>query len=154
MKKTRKILFSLGLIAILVGISILCLIIGRGHTVYLDNKTIGDYKAYQYIEISYKGEDVAILGKEERTVVKVIGQKCTLDLVLTEKRNSMDEEKTITVELPYDMNDIVLNINSYLEGADEDTYITEFVSLMQPAENTGESENVNIDEFNMEGLEG
>lgn len=148
MKKTRKILFSLALVAVLIVISVLCFILGRGHTVYLDNKTIGNYNAYQFIEISYKGKDVSILGKEERTVVSVIGQKCTLDLVVTEKRGSMDEEKTITVELPYDMNDIVINLNAYLDGADEATYLTEFVSLMPAATQEETVEEVDIgDDF-------
>jgi len=147
MKKARRIIFSIALIALLIGISVLCFIIGRGHTVYLDNKELGNYKAYQYIDISYKGESVSVLGKEERTVISVIGQKCKLDLIITEKRNSMDEEKTVTIELPYDMNDIVINLNAYLQGASEEEYLTKFVSLMPTQESSGEGEDVSIDEF-------
>ena len=38
--KKRRILFTSGLIVILVGIAIICFIIGRGHTVFFDNKSI------------------------------------------------------------------------------------------------------------------
>lgn len=132
MKKARKILFTAGLIAILVIISILCFIFGRGHTVYLDNKDIDGYKAYQFIDVNYKGDNVTTLAKNERTVVSCIGQKLTLDLVVTEKRNSMDEEVSITIKLPYSMNDITINLNSYLSGAQESEYLSEFIPLMAP----------------------
>lgn len=150
MKNIRKIIFSFVLFIILVVISVLCFIFGRGHTVYLDNKKIDNYDAYQYIDISYKGDNVSILGKEERTVISVIGQKCKLDLVVTKKRNSTDEEQVVTIELPYDMNDIVINLNSYLEGASEDVYLSKFVPLISISEEDTESEEIDVgDEFAM-----
>lgn len=133
MKNTRKILFTLGLAVILVTISVLCLIFGRGHTVYLDNKATDDYKAYEFIEVYYKGESITTLAKNERTVVSCIGQKLDLDLVVTEKRNSMDEEVSVSIKLPYNIDNITISLNSYLSGAEESEYLSEFVSLLAQA---------------------
>ncbi|MDO4940683.1 MAG: hypothetical protein Q4E33_03205 [Erysipelotrichaceae bacterium] len=153
MKKMRKILFISGLVIILAAICVLCFIFGRGHTVYLDNKTTDNTKAYEYIEVYYQGEEVTTLAKNERTVVSVIGQKLELDLVVTEKRNSSDEDVHIEIELPYDMDNIVVSLNGYLAGEDE--YISEFVSLLETNTDDAADEEINTgDEFNIEGLEG
>lgn len=153
MKKTRKILFISGLAIILIGICVLCFIIGRGHTVYLDNKATDTTKAYEYIEVYYQGEKVTTLAKNERTVVSVIGQKLELDLVVTEKRNSFDEDAHIELELPYNIDNIVVSLNGYLGGDEE--YMSEFVSLIDEAQEDDGGEEINTgDEFNIEGLEG
>lgn len=149
MKKTRKILFTTGLLVVLIIISVLCFIFGRGHTVYLDNKDTDNYKAYQFIDVNYKGENVTTLAKNERTVVSCIGQKLELDLVVTEKRNSMDEEVTITIELPYSMNDITISLNSYLSGANEDEYLSEFVPLMAPPSSADEKIDLSTDDMGL-----
>ena len=67
-KGVRRLLFIFALIAVLVAISITCLIVGRGHTVYLDNKSIEgtNYSSYASVDIIYKGEKIVNLGKAER----------------------------------------------------------------------------------------
>lgn len=48
MKKTRRIVFSLLLLLILVAIAGTMMVIGRGHTVYLDSKTLEEYQGQEY----------------------------------------------------------------------------------------------------------
>ena len=134
MNKVRKILFTIGLVAILVAISITCLIVGRGHTVYIDNKKTDNYDAYEYIEVFYKGEKVTTLAKNERTVVSCIGQNLDLDLIVTKKRNSMDEEIKVSIKLPYSLDNITLSLNTYLENPEDPDCLTEFVSLIDMAQ--------------------
>lgn len=145
----RRILFTSGLIVALVAISIVCLIIGRGHTVYLDNKSIEgtNYSSYASIDIFYKGEKIVNLGKAERGSITLTGQK--LDVQFVAKKTNAGAAETIdtTIELPYDMDGIVINIPAYLDGADTDVYMSEFVSAV-PEEDVDEEVPV-TDEFGM-----
>ena len=52
MNKTRSLLFRLGTVLVLVGICAWMMIVGRGHTVYLDNKKL-EYEGETY-EPPYK----------------------------------------------------------------------------------------------------
>ena len=62
MNKTRRLLFRLGTLLILLAIAACMMVVGRGHTVYLDNKTLEyngqSYPALYKIEIEKDGEKV------------------------------------------------------------------------------------------------
>ena len=71
MKTKRRVAFSLLLALILVAVAAAMMVIGRGHTVYFDNKTLEDYQGQTYkaankIVVTVKGEEVAKLGPRER----------------------------------------------------------------------------------------
>ena len=91
--KKRRILFASGLIAILVGIAIVCLIIGRGHSVFFDNKSIDgtQHESYAFIDLFYKGEKVTSLGKAERAAITLTGQKITVEV--STKRKDLVKKK-------------------------------------------------------------
>lgn len=145
----RRVLFTSGLIAILIAISIVCLIVGRGHTVYLDNKSIEgtNYSSYASIDINYKGEKLVNLGKAERGSITLTGQKLSVQFVVKKTNAGSAETIDATIELPYDMDGIVINIPAYLDGANVDAYMSEFVSAA-PEENADEEVPV-TDEFGM-----
>ena len=144
----RRVLFTAGLVAILVAISIICLIFGRGHTIYLDNKSIEgtEYTSYASVDIIYKGEKVVNLEKAERGSITLTGQKLDVQLVAKKTNSAAAQTVDISIDLPYDLDGIVINIPAYLAGADADTYMSEFVST-RVEENT--SEDVQLDEFGM-----
>lgn len=144
--KKRRILFTSGLIVILVGIAIICFIIGRGHTVFFDNKSIDgtSYESYAYIDLFYKGEKVTSLGKAERISISLTGQKISVEVKYQKKRSSKEETKALDFDLPYNMDGIVFNLPALLDGADESVYMSEFVPIV--AEET-EEEVPNTDEF-------
>ena len=144
----RRILFTAGLVAILVAISVVCLIIGRGHTIYLDNKSIEgtDYSSYASVDIIYKGEKVVTLEKAERGQVALTGQKLDVQLVAKKTNAAAAQTIDISIDLPYDLDGIVINIPAYLAGADKETYMSEFVSARVEED---VSEDVQVDEFGM-----
>ena len=148
-KSIRKILFTSGLVAILVAISIVCFIVGRGHTIYLDNKSIEgtDYSSYANVDIAYNGEKVVSLGKAERGSVTLTGQKLNIQFVVKKTKASSEETIDATIELPYNLDGIIINIPAYVDGADSNIYMSEFVPV-RTEENIDEEVPV-TDEFGM-----
>ena len=144
--KKRRILFTSGLIAILIVIAVVCLIVGRGHTVYFDNKGIEgtEVKSYDYIDLFYKGEKVTTLAKAERINIALTGQKIEVTVKYQKKRNSSEETKELSIELPYNMDGIVINLPALLDGADLDVYMSEFIPI---AVEEDTEEVPNTDEF-------
>ena len=146
MKNTKRLVYILALSLVLVGICVACFIIGRGHTIYIDNKTTedGKYNAYECIVV-YQGEDkIAELFKRERGVMTVTGQKVEMTLEIQKKKNSFDYDTVdIVVDIPYSIDNVVINIPAYLEGATEEEYLTEFIPLIQDTE---EDEEIDLGE--------
>lgn len=150
--KTRRILFTLGFVAILVAISVVCFIVGRGHTVYLDNKTTEDevYHSYNAIDVYYKGEKVSTLNARERISVTTIGQNCEIELHYRKGKNDSKTEMVAYLKLPYNLDGIVINLPALIEGADESVYMSEFVSMAIVIEDSANDEVPTTDEFGMD----
>ena len=89
--KTRRLLFRIGTVLILVGICVWMIIVGRGHTVYFDNKKL-EYEGETYeppykITVFVKGEQVAKLNKKDRGMATTIGQNFGFTLqIMKEKK--------------------------------------------------------------------
>lgn len=144
--KVRRIAFISGLIAILVGISVLCFIFGRGHNVYFDNKSLEgtNYESYAYIDLIYKGEKITSLGKAERANIALTGQKLTVEVKYQKKKSSKEENAVLYFNLPYNLDGIVINLPALLDGADESIYMSEFVPVVSVED---DEETPNTDEF-------
>ena len=132
--KKRAILIRIAAVALLLLLTGAMFIVGRGHTVYLDNKTLeynGEtYSAFQRAKIYVGGEEIAKLGKRERGMATCIGQSFQMTLEITAAKG--DEPKTypIALKLPYGMDGIVINLPALLAGLPEEAYQSEFVSLI------------------------
>lgn len=144
-EKTRKILFRAGSVVILLAIAAVMMIIGRGHTIYIDNKTLeyeGEtYAAYNKVTVYVNGEKTAKLAKRERGQATCMGQKFTMTLEIVKEKGDDPITKTYTIALPYSIDGIVINLPGYLEGLPEEAYMSEFVSLATEVD-TGEDEEV------------
>lgn len=140
MKNGKRILYIAIVAIVTIAICAVCLIVGRGHTVYLDNKTLEEHgvSAYEKIVVTYKGEDVAKLQARERGVVAVMGQKADLHLSYTKKKNGAKEEMDVTIDIPYEMNNLVINLPALIEGKDKDVYIDIFVPAIQQQDSSDE----------------
>lgn len=130
--KTRRILFSLLLALVLVGIAAVMMVIGRGHTVYFDNKTLEDYQGQEYkaankIVVTVKGEEVAKLAKRERGMATWIGQNFKMVLEVTQEKGGEPEIREIDLKLPYSVDGIVINLPALLAGLPEEAWFSEFV---------------------------
>ena len=150
MNKKRRLLFRLGTLLILLAIAACMMIVGRGHTVYLDNKTLEyngqSYPALYKIEIEKDGEKIAKLSKRERGMATNIGQTFEITLRITREKKGDEETQDIRIKLPYSMDGIILNLPGYLEGLPEEAYLSEFISAAE-AEPEPEDDLPTEDEF-------
>ena len=157
--KTRRTLFSLLLVLVLVCVGAAMMVIGRGHTVYFDNKTLEEYQGQTYkaahkIVVTVKGEEVAKLGARERGMSVWIGQNFKMVLEVTQEKGGEPAIHEIDLKLPYSVDGIVINLPALLAGLPEEAWFSEFV----PAETEVPEEEVpgEGDEFGLEselGLE-
>lgn len=133
MNAKRKFLFRAGTIAILLIIAGAMFFVGRGHTVYFDNKALelnGQTYAVPYkVEVTVDGEQVAKLYDKERGKAICIGQNFTMTLGVTKEKGGGEETTTITLRLPRNMDGIILNLPGLLAGLPEEAYLTEFISV-------------------------
>ena len=147
----RRILFRIGAVGLLLLVAGTMLVVGRGHTVYIDNKGI-EYEGQNYIApyktvVYIDGKQVAKLYDKERGMATCIGQKITMSLEITETKGGTEETITITIPLPLRMDGIIINLPAFLAGLPEKAYLTEFV--IAPVEPSEEDEEVVTDEFDL-----
>ncbi len=151
MKKGKTILYRLIFIAVLAAICAWMMVIGRGHTVYFDCKSI-EWEGQTY-DPAYKtvifvnGEQAAKLYDGERGMSTWIGQNFKMDLEITQEKKGEEVTSSYSLKLPYNMDGVVINIPAFLAGLPEEAYISEFVSLT-PEEDV-EEEPV-VDEFGID----
>ena len=137
--KSRRLLFRILLIVILVAIAGVMMIIGRGHTVYFDNKSV-EYQGTTY-EAPYKieihvgnnadGDALSKLYEDERASADQIGQKITVTLIITQEKGGDEEDPvTYTIPLPYGMDGPIINLPAYLAGLPEEAYLSEFIPVI------------------------
>ena len=159
MSRTRQLLFRIGTVLVLVGICAWMMVIGRGHTVYLDNKKIEyegtEYKPPYKITVTVDGQQVAKLNAKDRGMATTIGQNFSMTLKVMQEKGGDETVETYHIRLPYHLDGIVINLPAYLEGLPQEAWMSEFVSLATdtsaedeevPGDDMGEFE---MDEFDM-----
>ena len=134
--KGKTLLIRLAAVALCIALGAVMMVIGRGHTIYLDNKTLEDYqgqeyKAFERVVVTVKGEEVAKLGKRERGMATWIGQDFKMVLEITEKKGDEPRIEEISIQLPYGVDGVVINLPAYLAGLPEDAWFSEFVPMVE-----------------------
>ncbi len=129
-------------------------IIGRGHTVYLDNKTMEyngtTYEAFHKVKVYVDGENIAKLSEKDRGMTDVMGQKVTMTLEITPNKGDTPQTLQVGLPLPYGMDGVVINLPALLNGAPQEAYQTEFVSLATESDDTEEAPDAaGMDSFEM-----
>ena len=152
----KGLVIRLTALAVVIAIAATMMVIGRGHTIYFDNKTVenyqgNEYKAFERVVVTVKDEEVAKLGKRERGMATWIGQSFKMTLEITEKKGDEPRTEEVSIQLPYGVDGIVINLPAYLAGLPEEAWFSEFVPMVEeePAEEEplpGEG-----DEFGLEG---
>ena len=129
----RRLFFCIGAVVILIAIAACMMIIGRGHTVYADNKTLeynGEtYKAFYRVNVYVGGERISKLAARERGMTTNIGQNFKMTLGLIREKGNDEEMIEVTLKLPYNMDGVIINIPGYLSGLPEDAWLSEFISV-------------------------
>ena len=145
----RKWMFRLGTLLVLLVIAACMMVIGRGHTVYFDNKKLEyegqEYDTYRKIVVSVGGEQVAKLSAKDRGMATFTGQKFSFDIEVTKEKGDEPVTYTFPITVPYGMDGIVLNLPGMIEGLPEEAYASAFVPVA--TETTPEDEEIVTDEF-------
>lgn len=150
MKNKRQLIFRLAALAIVLVIAAAMFVVGRGHTIYFDNKTLEyngqEYKAYHKVKVIVDGKEVAKLSERDRGMADIMGQTLTMTLEITDEKDGTPHSHKVSMGVPYNMDGIIINIPALMAGQPEEAYMSEFV-IVAPEED--EEEEINTDEFDM-----
>ena len=151
MKSKRRLLFRLIAVVIILVIAAVMMVIGRGHTIYFDNKTLeanGEtYKAPYQIQVFVNDESIGKLKEGDRGMVTTMGQDFSMILHITPEKDAKKVGSAVSLKIPYNMDGIVLNLPALLGGASEEVYQSEFIPT--PVEEDDEEVNISSDEFEL-----
>jgi hypothetical protein len=141
-KSKRRLLICLLSVAVLIVIAAAMMVIGRGHTIYVDNRSV-EYNGQTYetpykVTVYVKNEQIAKLYDSERGMSTWIGQNFKMTLEVMEEKGGDEVLQTIQLNLPYSMDGIIVNIPAVLAGLPEEAWLTEFIPT--PAKEEDEEE--------------
>ena len=132
MKTTKRSwIIRIAFVLVLVLVAVLMLRIGRGHTVYFDNRAVD--KGGQSVEAPYKitvyvnGEQISKLYEKERCLTTVIGDKLELTLEVMQQKGGSETTTTYTLKLPHNLDGVIINLPGYIAGLPEEAYLEEFI---------------------------
>ena len=150
MKNKRQLIFRIAALAIVLVIAAAMFVVGRGHTIYFDNKTLEyngqEYKAYHKVKVIVDGKEVAKLSERDRGMADIMGQTLTMTLEITDEKDGTPHSHKVSMGVLYNMDGIIINIPALMAGQPEEAYMSEFV-IVAPEED--EEEEINTDEFDM-----
>ena len=133
-KKTTSILFKVGTVVVLLAIAAVMFVVGRGHTVYFDNKKL-EYNGTTY-DTPYKvvvidgEEQIGKLYEKERAMTTVIGQTLDITFKITQEKGGDETIVAYRFALPYNMDGIIINLPGLFAGLPEEAYESEFVQTI------------------------
>lgn len=142
--KGKTLLIRLAAVALCVVLGAVMMVVGRGHTIYLDNKTLEDYQGQEYksferVNITVPGEDEVIkLAKRERDMATCMGQSFHMTVEVIEKKGDEPRVEEIDLKLPYNMDGIIVNLPALLAGLPEEAWMTEFIPAPEPEDSSEE----------------
>ncbi len=129
--KTRSWIIRAAFLLVLVLIAVVMLRIGRGHTVYFDNRALdyqGTTTAAPYkITVTVNGEQISKLCEKERCSVTNIGDKLELTLEVMQQKGGSETTTTYTLKLPHNLDGVIINLPGYIAGLPEEAYLEEFI---------------------------
>jgi len=141
--KGRRLIIRIAAVLLLIVIGFVMSIIGRGHTIYLDNRALDyngqTYKAPYKVTIYVGDEQLTKLYDKERGSTTCLGQTFTVTLEVMETKNGAEETQTYKIPVPKNMDGVIINIPGYLAGLPEEAYLSEFVaaSSVETEDTTG-----------------
>lgn len=151
MNKKRQFLFRALAIILILALAAGMFIIGRGHTVYFDNRDTeydgSEYEAFYKVTVIKDKEKVAKLEADDRGMADLMGQTLTVTLEITDEKGGQSHAHKVSMPVPYSMDGIVINVPALMAGLPADAYMSEFVPIA--TEEADEDEEVVIDEFEM-----
>ena len=103
------------LIAALILLGVCMFFIGREHQIFLDNKTLGDFKALEQVNVTINNGETVELMTRERGVKKIVGTKFEIKAEVFDENGEIS--KTITKEVKLCLSkDIMINLPTFAAG--------------------------------------
>ena len=132
MKTTKRSwIIRIAFVLVLVLVAVLMLRIGRGHTVYFDNRALdkdGQSVAAPYkITVYVNGEQISKLYDKERCMVANIGDSLELTVEVMQQKGGSETTETYTLTLPHSIDSVIINLPAYMAGLPEEAYLEEFI---------------------------
>lgn len=133
----RGLLVKIAAVLVLAAICVVLVIIGRGHSVYLDNKPLTyEGKTYEVpykVTVYTKGEQTAKLYEGERGAATWMGQNFEMTLEIMQTKGGAEETRTVSVKLPHNADGIIVNLAGVLNDLPPEVYMEEFVpAVVEP----------------------
>ena len=132
MKTTKRSwIIRIAFVLVLVLVAVLMLRIGRGHTVYFDNRALdkdghsvgAPYKITVYVN----GEQISKLYDKERCMVTNIGDSLELTVEVMQQKGGSETTETYKLTLPHSIDSVIINLPAYMAGLPEEAYLEEFI---------------------------
>lgn len=105
------------LVAALIALGVWLFYIGREHQIFLDNKTFGDFKALEQVNVSINNGKTVELMPRERDVKKVVGPKFEIKAEVFDDKGEISNTITKTINLCFSK-DIMINLPAFAGGAE------------------------------------
>ena len=145
MKISKSMLYKILTVVAILILAAVMMIIGRGHTIYLDNKAMDSYSAYYRTDIDVKNNEVQKLSARERGSATFMGQSVKITVTYMETKNSQKQTETFKIKVPYGWDGIIINLPALIHGEPKSAYMTQFIET--PVEPSKAEEVVVTDEF-------
>ena len=132
MKTTKRSwIIRIAFVLVLVLVAVLMLRIGRGHTVYFDNRALdkdGQSVAAPYkITVYVNGEQISKLYDKERCMVTNIGDSLELTVEVMQQKGGSETTETYKLTPPHSIDSVIINLPAYMAGLPEEAYLEEFI---------------------------
>lgn len=153
MKNKRRLLFRAAAIVIILAVAAVMFVIGRGHTLYFDNKETAyngqTVEPFYRVVVTVGDQKPAKLSKGDRGMGEVMGQKLSMTVEITDEEGASPHAHKVNMSIPYNMDGITINIPALMAGLPEEAYLSEFV--IEVPDTGATDEEIVTDEFDMGG---
>ena len=153
MKDKRRLLFRVAAIVIILAIAAVMFVIGRGHTLYFDNKETAyngqTVEPFYKVVVTVGDQKPAKLSKGDRGMGEVMGQKLSMTVEITDEEGASPHAHKVNMSVPYNMDGIMINVPALMQGLPQDAYMSEFI--IETPDTGSTDEEIVTDEFDMGG---
>ena len=161
MKNKRQLLFRIAAVVIILAVAAVMFVIGRGHTIYFDNKETSyngqTVEAFYKVTVTTGEEKPSKLSKGDRGMTSIMGQTLSMTLEITDAEGEQPHAHKVSMKVPYGMDGITINIPALMAGLPnipalmaglpQDAYLSEFV--IEVPDTGATDEEIVTDEFDM-----
>ena len=138
-------------IVIILAVAAVMFVIGRGHTIYFDNKETSyngqTVEAFYKVTVTTGEEKPSKLSKGDRGMASIMGQTLSMTLEITDAEGDQPHAHKVSMKVPYGMDGITINIPALMAGLPQDAYLSEFV--IEVPDTGATDEEIVTDEFDM-----